>query len=129
VSSEKLEKIDLNSEYPCPCYRRGCLKPIILTEALGCDRCQQIFVVDDSGHKIEQLSVHYPYKQVWRWTGQQWSRDRTDWQERYLPLSLAIVALTLLSLLVAKHFILPWALFVLIFVTLPALLVWLAYRR
>lgn len=55
MQSQKPEKLDFNSEYPCPCRRRGRLVPITLTEAFGCDRCQQIFVVEDNGFVLEQL--------------------------------------------------------------------------
>ncbi len=64
MASRKTQKIDLNTEYPCPCRRKGCLLPITLTEAFGCDRCQQIFVVEESGYVIEQLSTNYPYKKL-----------------------------------------------------------------
>ena len=58
----KTYKIDLNNDYPCPCRRPGLLKPILLTEALGCNRCQQIFVVKEKGKIIEQLSSIYHKK-------------------------------------------------------------------
>jgi hypothetical protein len=129
------EKIDLNTEYPCPCRRQGRLKPIILTEALGCDRCQQIFVVDESRYAIEQLSTYHPYKQVWRWTGQQWSRPHAGLREIYVPLSLIVIIIGGLSwLFFALHLpgkapLLPWIVILLIIVLIPPLLVWLAYRR
>ncbi len=82
----KSQKIDQNADYPCPCRRNGRIKPITLTEAFGCDRCQQIFVVQDDGYVIEQLSTHYPYKRLWRWTGQQWRLDRASLSTSYLPL-------------------------------------------
>ena len=88
VRTYKSQKIDQNADYPCPCRRNGQLKPITLTEAFGCDRCQQIFVVQDDGYVIEQLSTHYPYKRVWRWTGQQWRLDRTSLGASYLPLAV-----------------------------------------
>lgn len=86
VRTYKSQKIDQNADYPCPCRRNGCIKPITLTEAFGCDRCQQIFVVQDDGYVIEQLSTHYPYKRLWRWTGQQWRLDRSSLSVSYLPL-------------------------------------------
>ncbi|NJL46443.1 MAG: hypothetical protein HC929_01595 [Leptolyngbyaceae cyanobacterium SM2_5_2] len=82
----KSQKIDQNADYPCPCRRNGRIKPITLTEAFGCDRCQQIFVVQDDGYVIEQLSTHYPYKRSWRWTGQQWRLDRSSLSVSYVPL-------------------------------------------
>jgi hypothetical protein len=86
VRTYKSQKIDQNADYPCPCRRNGRIKPITLTEAFGCDRCQQIFVVQDDGYVIEQLSTHYPYKRLWRWTGQQWRLDRSSLSVSYLPL-------------------------------------------
>ena len=82
----KSQKIDQNADYPCPCRRNGRIKPITLTEAFGCDRCQQIFVVQDNGYVIEQLSTHYPYKRAWRWTGHQWRLDRSSIGTSYMPL-------------------------------------------
>ncbi|ASC73345.1 hypothetical protein XM38_043100 [Halomicronema hongdechloris C2206] len=90
MRSPKTHKIDLNADYPCPCRRRGRLKPIALTDAFGCDRCQQIFVVRDDGYAIEQLSTHYPYKRAWRWTGHQWRLDRAT-SNSYLPVLLVVL--------------------------------------
>jgi hypothetical protein len=86
VRTYKSPKIDQNADYPCPCRRNGRIKPIALTEAFGCDRCQQIFVVQDNGYVIEQLSTHYPYKRAWRWTGHQWRLDRSSMHTNYMPL-------------------------------------------
>jgi len=132
VQSQKTHKIELNSDYPCPCRRRGHLTPIILTEAFGCSRCQQIFVVEEGGYVIEQLSTTYPYKRSWRWTGHQWNVVHPGLGDSYLPLALGIL-LVLLSIW------LPVALnggggillvvVALLLAVLPALMVWLAYRR
>nr|WP_206043814.1 hypothetical protein [Geitlerinema sp. P-1104] len=135
VYPPKGQKIQLDREYPCPCRRPGHLKPITLTEALGCDRCQQIFVVDESGTSIEQLSTHYPYKQVWRWTGTQWKRARSGIKEIYFPLAvgvvlvLAIVWLPIALRLSVGASTIPWIILVVLLAMLPAVLVWLAYRR
>ncbi len=48
----KVHPIDLNSEYPCPCRRKGKLSNIVLTEAMGCQLCQNIFVLSDEGECI-----------------------------------------------------------------------------
>jgi uncharacterized membrane protein len=72
VPHQKSQKIDINIEYPCPCRRKGRLLPIALTEAMGCDRCQKIFVLTDNERVLEQLSSNYPYKCAWRWTGNRW---------------------------------------------------------
>nr|WP_206070605.1 hypothetical protein [Nodosilinea sp. P-1105] len=90
VRTYKSQKIDQSADYPCPCRRHGRIKPIALTEAFGCDRCQQIFVVQEDGYVIEQLSTHYPYKRAWRWTGQQWRLDRSAINISYMPLLLMV---------------------------------------
>ena len=108
MRSHKTAKIDLSSEYPCPCRRKGNLKPIVLTEALGCDRCQQIFVVKKDGQVIEQLSSVYQ-KKSWRWTGNRWKNAYTRWTQDYLSIVL----------------ILLFSLSILIVVILPVLLRWL----
>lgn len=76
--------------------------PIVLTDAFGCDRCQQIFVVRDDGYVLEQLSSHYPYKRAWRWTGQQWRLDRSAISTSYVPLMMVVLfGLMVLILLMA----------------------------
>jgi hypothetical protein len=65
----KQQKIDLRETYPCPCCR-GNLQQIVLTEALGCDRCQKIFALQRDGYIIEQTSS--PYHNCWRWDGKRW---------------------------------------------------------
>jgi len=93
IRSRKSQKLDINEAYPCPCRRRGVLKPILLTEAFGCDRCQQIYVLKDDGYTIEQLATHYPYRRAWRWTGHQWLLNRNLGLYHYiLLLSIACFA-------------------------------------
>lgn len=65
----KLHTIDLQQKYPCPCCR-GQINQIVLTEAFGCDRCQKIFVLQDDGYTIEQVSTLRPSR--WGWDGQRW---------------------------------------------------------
>lgn len=88
VRTYQSQKIDPQAHYPCPCHRSGGLTPITLTEAFGCDHCQHIFVLQQDGYVMEQLSTHYPYKRAWRWTGQGWRLDRTS-----LGLSQALLLL------------------------------------
>lgn len=137
VQSQKSHKIDLSQDYPCPCRRRGRITPIALTEAFGCNRCQQIFVVEDSGHVLEQLSGTYPYKKAWRWNGRQWHTANSHLGDSYLPIALGIIIVMIIIGL-------PWVLNnssrssssglvliigVLLLAFLPALMVLLAYRR
>ncbi|WP_066381331.1 MULTISPECIES: hypothetical protein [unclassified Anabaena] len=135
MPSKKPEKIDLNSEYICPCRRRGRLIPITLTEAFGCDRCQQIFVVEDNGYMLEQLSTTYPYKRAWRWTGSGWNVVHPKLRESYLPIALGIIfVLVIIWLPLALRLangssIIAWAMVAVLLAILPAFMVWLTYRR
>lgn len=131
---QKNQKIDLNVDYPCPCRRHGRLIPITLTDAFGCDRCQQMFVVEDNGYVLEQLSTSYPYKRAWRWMGNRWSIAQPRFGQSYLPIALGIIlALLIFWLPLALHNgaanILVWALVAVLLAVLPALMVWLTYRR
>ncbi|MEO0867284.1 MAG: hypothetical protein AAFY17_02325 [Cyanobacteria bacterium J06642_11] len=70
-----MQKVDLHEVYPCPvCRHRSTIQGITLTDAFGCDRCQQIYVICEDGFGIEQLSGAHPYRRVWRWTGKQWKQ-------------------------------------------------------
>lgn len=136
MQPQKAQKIELETEYPCPCRRRGQLIPIALTEALGCNRCQRIFVVEDSGYAIEELSTTYPYKRAWRWTGHQWNIAHSGLRESYLPLALAIVVgLLVFGLPLAMRSpatstsIVLWILIMVFMLLLPTIILWLAYRR
>lgn len=136
MHSHKAQKIDLNTEYPCPCpRRRGRLIPIVLTEAMGCDRCQQIFVLEENGYVLEQLSTTYPYKRAWCWTGSRWNTAHKGIGGSYLALALGIILVLLIVwlplALVANtgSSIIIWALLAVLLAVLPALMVWLAYRR
>jgi hypothetical protein len=134
VQSQKPEKLDFNSEYPCPCRRRGRLIPITLTDAFGCDRCQQIFVVEDNGQVLEQLSTTYPYKKAWHWNGSTWNIVHPKLGESYLPVALGIIFvlviiwLPLALRLASTNTILAWALVALLLAILPALMLWLTHR-
>ncbi len=135
VQPQKTQKIDLSSEYPCPCRRHGRLVPITLTEAFGCDRCQQLFVVEDNGYVLEQLSTSYPYKRAWRWMGNRWGMAGSRFGHSYLPVALLVIFGLLifwlpLALRSPNHAnILIWALIAVLLAVLPALMVWLTYRR
>jgi hypothetical protein len=137
VQSQKSQKIDLSQDYPCPCRRRGRIVPIALTEAFGCNRCQQIFVVEDSGQVLEQLSGTYPYKKAWRWNGRQWFIANPHLGDGYLPVILGLVIIMLaIGLPVvlsssnkSNSSGLVLLLGVLLLASLPALMVLLAYRR
>lgn len=135
MRSQKAQKIDLNTEYPCPCpRRRGRLVPITLTEAMGCDRCQQIFVVEENGYVLEQLSTSYPYKKAWRWSGHRWSTAHPSLSDNYLPVGLGVILVLLLvwlplALLSPFGSSIIWAILPVTLMVLPALMLLLAYRR
>lgn len=135
VQPQKTQKIDLSQDYPCPCRRRGHLTPIALTEAFGCNRCQKIFVVEEGGYVLEELSSSYPYKRAWRWTGHQWGVANPGLGESYLPIALCITLVLLIIWLPLaltsspKASVLLWAIVALLVAVLPALMVLLAYRR
>ena len=135
MQSKKAKKIDLNADYPCPCRRRGRLIQITLTEAFGCDRCQQLFVVEDNGYVLEQLSTSYPYKRAWRWMGNRWSVSQPRFEQSYLPVAFGIILVLLIVWLPLAlrspngANILVWAMVAVLLAVLPAMMVWLTYRR
>jgi hypothetical protein len=98
VLPDHQQKIDLHQEYPCPCHRQGRLQEITLTEAFGCDRCQKIFVLQEQGHRIEELSTIYPYKSCYFWDGRRWKSVKSS--SRDLVWTMLTIGL-LLSLAIA----------------------------
>ncbi|MBE9116107.1 hypothetical protein IQ249_09390 [Lusitaniella coriacea LEGE 07157] len=133
---QQAHKIDLNQAYPCPSCRRGTLSAIALTEALGCNRCQQIFVLEDKNRALEQLSTTYPYKRSWRWTGKRWIKARVRRGDRYLLVALiGIIGILLLLLffLSLDRFNLQVPIVSIILAIaiacFPLFLLWLSYRR
>ena len=127
-------KLDSNHDYPCPCRRKGRLLPITLTEAFGCDRCQQIFAIDEKRQEIELLSSAYPYKRIWRWTGHRW-RALQQGNNASFPTFLALILMILIGwLFLALHSLpsLSMILGIMVGTTLIfffAYTLWLAYRR
>lgn len=131
---QKSIKLDSDHDFPCPCRRKGRLLPIILTEAFGCDRCQQIFAIDEKRQEIELLSSAYPYKRIWRWTGHRW-RSSQQVNNGSFPIFLALTLIILMGwLLLALHSLpsLSMILGIMVGTTLVSFFVytiWLAYRR
>jgi hypothetical protein len=133
---KKINKISFKADYPCPCRRNGCLKPIFLTEALGCDRCQQIFVVQDNHQVIEQLSSVYQ-KRAWRWNGHRWINIYPGLSPNSLSLLFIAIVLSPIILAIALPLILHrlsapstilWVVLCLVLLALVGLVLWLAYR-
>ncbi len=135
MRSLKKEKIELNREYPCPCKRKGLLIPIVLTDALGCDRCQEIFVVTENGYSIEQLSSTHSYKRRWSWAGKKWLDAYRSYNNLYsllnvlVFLGLLIIWIPLISRLTINAKIVFGLAITTIFTILLALFFWRRYRR
>ncbi|BAQ60518.1 hypothetical protein GM3708_924 [Geminocystis sp. NIES-3708] len=130
----KNHPIDLNCQYPCPCRRKGILLPIILTEAMGCDRCQQIFVVAEKDGYIEQLNPTYPYKKRWRWNGKRWISTKKPWQENYflwgvICLSFFILISTPILMTLNIGINLIFVTIISLILILLSLSIWFAFRR
>ncbi|WP_319419957.1 hypothetical protein [Pleurocapsa sp. FMAR1] len=136
MRSHKIQKIDSSSEYPCPCRRKGNLKPIVLTEALGCDRCQQIFEIKKDGQVIEQLASMYQ-KKSWRWTGHRWKSAYDIWTQNYLTKILilsistfvAVVVLPIMLRWLSTQSIISWAVSFLILIILLLMALFVVYRH
>jgi len=134
VRSQKPIKLDSNHDYPCPCRRKGRLLPITLTEAFGCDRCHQIFAIDEKHQEIELLSSTYPQKRIWRWTGHRW-RALQQVSNSSFPTFLALILMIFMGwLLLALHS--PQSLVLILRIIAGVTLVlffvytiWLAYQR
>jgi hypothetical protein len=133
VRNNRSFKIDHDKDYPCPCRRRGRLFPIYLTEAFGCDLCQQIFSLEENGYTIEQLNSIYPYKKSWRWTGYHWIAAHKGMKDSLLPLiliSFCIVIIIFFRLVLGPaslNILFPW-LITAGFIIMITLLVWAISR-
>ncbi|MDA0866724.1 MAG: hypothetical protein O2890_09950 [Cyanobacteria bacterium] len=66
-----------------------------MTEAFGCDDCQQIFVAKQAGQRLAPLASHAPESRMWYWTGQQWQLDRALLKRQYLLLGMTLLAISL----------------------------------
>lgn len=104
---------------------------------MGCDRCQQIFMVNTDDGVIEQVSTIYQ-KKSWRWTGNRWKNAYARWSHS----SLSLISLGVLILLVLTVVILPpllrwlstqsiisWTVVILSLVMLLILSLFVVYRR
>jgi hypothetical protein len=129
VPLHKSCKISPNQEYPCPCRHEARLLPIVLTEAFGCDRCQQIFVAQLEAGVIEQLAaVSTP--RFWRWNGSRWLPFHQDaGTSRQWVGRLSLVLLGLALCLALSPQMLWGAIVMITLVMLPALMFLLTYRR
>jgi hypothetical protein len=135
VKTSRSLKIEHNQEYPCPCRKQGNLQPIYLTEAFGCNRCQEIFALEENGHIIEQLGSMYPYKKAWRWTGYYWKVAHRGVSNKLLPLLIASVLVLIFLMLrilfgpVSIGFLVPWLLSIAFWGFLISLILWVVYHQ
>jgi hypothetical protein len=135
ANTKGLCPIDLNGDYPCPCRCRGRLIPIALMDAMGCERCQQIFVVADNAETIERVAPHYPSRQRWYWDGSQWLRTSQSLSDRYVSMTIGYVAIvTIVWLLLATQRHLGFSPLVLVLIcpillVVPAILARILFRR
>ncbi|WP_148288078.1 hypothetical protein [Prochlorothrix hollandica] len=119
---------------PCPnCGPQGHLMAILLTDALGCDRCQGIFVIQPDGQTLEQMASPTPQPRQWRWDGQQWRRLRPP-SDRWRWGLTGVVTLGLLALPLVLNGPVPglmvlWLGVFGVGVVLAGLVVWMAHRR
>jgi hypothetical protein len=94
-----------------------------------------LFVVEQNGYVLEQLSTSYPYKRAWRWMGNRWSVAQTRSGQSYLPVALGIIFMLLIVWLPLAlrsphgYSMLIWAMLAVVLAVVPALMVWLTYRR
>jgi len=91
--------------------------------------------VEENGYVLEQLSTSYPYKRAWRWMGNRWTVAQNRSGQMYLPVALSIIFVLLIFWLPMAlrspngSSILIWAMGAVLLAVVPALMVWLTYRR
>ncbi|MBE9222201.1 hypothetical protein IQ215_05770 [Cyanobacterium stanieri LEGE 03274] len=125
----KEQPIDLKCEYPCPCRREGKLQPITLTEALGCNECQQIFVTEEEHKYLKPVVDLSPYKKKWSWNGKKWVLHRQGISKNYLLfLVWFTIGITSLSLVFSLISSLPWVLATMMIISSVLIILLLPYR-
>ena len=94
-----------------------------------------MFIIQQQGYVIEQLPTHYSYKRSWEWKGHHWQIVQNNFRKNYLPVAILVILMLLviwLPLALRLPFgvnIVPWVILAVLLAILPALMVWLAYRR
>ena len=105
-----MQKIETSSDYPCPCRKDARLIPIALTEALGCNKCSNVYVVVNDGMSIEQVSGMPGVKRVLGWNGKSWQPvHRKLSLKRSIILISVIILWSLLIWIMAQIFPGHWA--------------------
>lgn len=131
VREETPIKLDCDRSYPCPVCRRGQLNAITLTDAWGCDDCQEIFE-QKAPNVLQKLSAPYPYKISWQWTGKSWERLKPKVKPdrvRRAVAAIALVSFILLALTALELIDLPLRIGVVALLLLVLIVVWIGLRR
>ena len=123
--------LDCDRSYPCPVCRRGELYSITLTDAWGCQDCQEIFE-QKTPNTIQKLSAPYPYQAIWQWTGKSWDRQRPrikpDRMRRAIG-AIALVTLVWLTLAILELIDIPLKIGVATLILIVLIVVWIGLRR
>jgi len=125
----KDQPIDLKCEYTCPCRQEGRLQPITLTEALGCHKCQQIFVTDKEHQYLKPVVNLSPYKKKWSWNGKKWVLHRQEISKNYL-FFLLWFTIGMISILLVFSLVnpIPWLVGSIMIISSVLIILLLPYR-
>ena len=105
-----MQKIEPSSDYPCPCRKDARLIPIALTEALGCDKCSDVYVVINEGMSIEQVSGMPGVKRILAWNGKSWQPLHRKYSLKRSIIFISVIILwSLLIWIIAQIFPGQWA--------------------
>ena len=105
-----MQKIEPSAAYPCPCRRDARLIPIALTEALGCDKCSNVYVIINDGMNIEQVSGMPGVKRVLGWNGKIWQPIHRKYSSKQWILVMSVIIVSgVLIWMMAQIFPGQWA--------------------
>ncbi|MGB3769325.1 MAG: hypothetical protein WA947_22430 [Phormidesmis sp.] len=124
-------RLDCDKSYPCPVCRRGRLNAITLTEAWGCDDCQEIFE-QETANTIRKLTTPYPHQAIWQWTGKGWERLRPKMKPDRLRRAIgaiALIALIWLALTALELVNIPLKIGVAALILIVLTVMWIGLRR
>ena len=119
-----MQKIEVSSDYPCPCRRDARLIPIALTDALGCNKCSNVYVIINDGMNIEQVSGIPGVKRVLVWNGKSWQPIHREYSSKQWIILMSVIILSgVLIWMMAQIFPGQWAIlvFILLIVCCPML--------
>ena len=124
-------RLHCDHSYPCPVCRRGELNAITLTEAWGCNDCQEIFE-QTTINTIKKLTAPYPHRASWQWTGKAWERQRPEMKPdpaRRAVVAIALVTLIWLALTLLELVNIPLRIGVSALILIALIVVWIGLRR